>query len=371
MDEPFFEVKVEGEIFSDLVESVVIEESDAQTDMATIVFDDSNLVLSDILHEGLTVELDVGRRVIHTVIFRGIITGIRANFVTDGEPKVEIQAMDSLIQLSFEPKTKRWWNKPISTIVLEIAGMNGLIPGIIQPTVDTLIDESRPIHQIEETDLAFLLRLARDYDAKLSVAHFPIDTLNFISTRTLVNSPPIPELLMLSTNLREFTASFDAFATMSNKQVVTTDPITGSRVAIPPDPVLIAQDEVAVLEATWIPNSFRLLGLGLGAIRFAKLIAKSAAKRTQLNNYWQDPPRVSGAASRLPVDMGETFGDWSRRLGQIGQGLVRGSILLRPRVNVLIEGCGGRWSGKWYLSEVEHRFDARQRNYTCEFTCTR
>ncbi len=371
MDELFVEVTIEGEVLTDLLESVLVEESDTQTDMAMLTFGNSDLVLSDILHEGLTVEIDLGRQAVHAVIFRGIITGIRATFPTEGEPKVEVQAMDSLILLGFEPKTKRWWNKPISAIVLEIAGMNGLIPGMIQPTVDTLVDESRPLQQIEETDLAFLLRLAKEYDAKLSVAHFPVDTLNFVSTRTLVNSPPIPDLLVWSANLDDFTASFDSFATMSNLQVVTTEPLTGSRVAIPETPALMKEDLAAVAEATWVPAPLRLAQLGLGAIRMTKLIAKSTAKRAQLNKYWQDPPRVSGAASRLPIDLGETFGDWSRRLGQIGQGRAGGSISLRPRVNVLIEGCGGRWSGKWYLSEVKHQINTRQRKYDCEFTCTR
>lgn len=372
IDELFVEVKIEGELVSDLLEKVQIEESDGQTDMATLTFGNSELILSDILHEGQTVEVDLGRKAIHAVIFRGIITSVRANFTTTGAPTVEVQAMDSLIQLGFESKTKRWWNTTVMQIVQQIAITNGLIPGLVQPTIDTLVAESRPLQQIEETDLAFLLRLAKDYDAKLFVEHFPVDTLNFVSTRTLVESPPVPEPLIFFVNLQEFTASFDAFATMGSKQVVTTDPLTGTRVAIPEEPVLVAEEKAAVaLAASWVPDPLKLLRLGLGAIRLGIISAKSAPKRTQFDSYWKEPARVSGAASRLPSDLGETFGDWSRRLGQTGQGSATGSILLRPCINALFEGCGGRWSGKWYLSEVTHQIDIPQQNYTCEFTCTR
>lgn len=370
-DHLFVEVKVEGEIVSDLLINLQIEESDMKADMATLVFSDHDLILSDILHEGLTVEIDLGMKSAHTIIFRGIITNLKATFPTSGEPTVEVRAMDSLIKLGFKPKTKQWWNTPVMTIVQTIAIANGLIPGLIQPTADTLVTKARPLQQIEETDLAFLLRLAKNYDAKLSVAHFPVDTLHFVSTRTLTNMPPLPELLIFGVNLDDFTAFFDAFATQGNTQMVTTDPLTATRVAIPETAVLALEEKAAVLEAAWVPDPQRLLRLGPGAARIAKLIAKSAIKRSQLNDYWQAPSRVVGAASRMPMDLGRTFGDWSRRFGQTAQGKTQGNILLRPCTNILVKGCGGRWSGQWYLTEVNHQIDVRQKNYVCEFTCTR
>jgi phage protein D len=372
LDRLFVEVKIEGEVVSDLLLNLQVEESDSQTDIATLTFGDSEMILSDIFHEGLTVEVDLGMESLHALVFSGIITGIRATFPTSGEPQLEVQAIENLIQLGFEPKTKQWSNTPIMAIVQEIAMKNGFVPGVIQPTVDTVVMEDRPIQQIAETDLAFLLRLAKDYDAKLAVTHLPIETLNFVSSKTLVSTPPIvPNSLIWGANLTEFTTSFDAFAPQRNKQIVTTDPLTASQVAIPEDPVLEMEEQTAVLDAVWMPDSVRLLRLGLGAVRMAKITAKSAAKRAQLNDYWQAPSRVAGAASRLPVDLGETFGDHARRLGQTGQGKAEGNCFLHPQTNVMVEGVSGRWSGKWYVAEVTHQVDVQQRNYTCEFTCTR
>jgi phage protein D len=370
-DRLFLEVKIEGEVVTDLLDSMQVEESDTQTNMATLVFGDSELILSDILHEGQTIEIDLGYASVHGVIFRGIITSLRATFPTDREPQVEVQALENLIQLGFEPKTKQWRNKSISMIVQEIALENGLMAGVIQPSADSLVNEERPCQQIAESDLAFLLRLAEDYDAKISVSHIPVDTLNFVSTKSLVESPPLPDWLVWGANLEDFTASFDAFAVQGNRQLVTTDPMTASRVTIPADPVLALEEKSALAESQWTPDSFRLIRLGLGAFRLSELMAKSAAKRAQLNDYWQAPARVAGAASRFPSDLGETFGDWSRRLGQSGQGKTNGNILLRPGSNILVQGCGGRWSGTWYLAEVKHQVNMQQHDYICEFTCTR
>jgi phage protein D len=189
MSEIFFRVTVEGEDVSDLLERLEVEESDTQADMATLTFANRSLVLADILQEGLMVEIDLGRQDAHALIFRGIMTGIRPGFPSQGLPKVEVQAMDSLIQLGLQPKTRRWWNTSVAQIVRDIAQFNGLGLGDIEPTEDALIDEMRPYHQIEETDLAFLLRLGRDYDSKLYVEHSDQDTLNFVSTRRLNSSP--------------------------------------------------------------------------------------------------------------------------------------------------------------------------------------
>ena len=367
MDDIFYCVEIERENVSDLVESFEVEKSDRQASMATLVFGDSDLVLSDILHEGLDVAIDLGRRSAHTTIFRGIVTGIRANFLARGEPQIEVQAMDNLIALGFEPKTKRWWNTPISQIVRDIALQNKLRPGEIEPEADTLMDQDHPHHQLEETDLAFLLRLAKAHDSKLYIKHHPeIDSLNFVSTRKLFEEEPIEEPLIFNANLEEFSPALDSSATGRPAVLVTTDPLTGETIA--PDGGIEPLDPS---EALWMPDTDRLARLGEGAVRLAGLIAKTAPKRLQVADFGMRPPREVGAPSRPKSDRSLTLGDRSRRLGQTAQGQAAGSVMLRPHRRVKVEGCGGRWSGHWYLAEVRHRVDLAQRTFTSSFTCTR
>jgi hypothetical protein len=99
MDEVFLSAKVEGEEVTDLLELIAVEENDSRADLATLTFGDSHLVLADILHEGLSVEVDLGRSDAHALILRGMIVGIRAYFPSRGRAQVEVQAVDSLIQL--------------------------------------------------------------------------------------------------------------------------------------------------------------------------------------------------------------------------------------------------------------------------------
>jgi hypothetical protein len=365
MDGLFVSVKVEGEEVGDLLEFLVIEESDSQADLATLTFGDSYQVLSDVLHEGLSVEIDLGREEAHALLFRGAIIGIRAMFPYRGQATVEIQALDSLIQLNYQPRTRRWWNTTVSQIVRDIAIANSLLPGDIEPSEDSLIEESRPRQQVEETDLAFLHRLAQDYDCKLYVEHGSgPDTLNFVSTQSLLDAEPIEETLTANVNLVDFIASYDTFATAPEIRLVATDPETGDRIEI-------STDLVSPTDAQWTPDPERIAQTGAGVARLTRLITLAASKRSRLREFWRIPPRMVGAPARSLDDPSGTLGDSSRRLGQSASGQARGSIWLRPRRRVAIEGYGGRWSGDWYLARVRHEMDLRQRNYMSSFVCTR
>lgn len=365
MDGLFISVKIEDEEVGDLLELLVVEESDSQADLATMTFGDSYQVLSDILHEGLSVEIDLGREDAHALLFRGAIIGVRAMFPSQGQALVEIQAIDSLTQLNYQPRTKRWWNTTVSQIVRDIAMVNRLVPGDIQPSEDFLIEESRPRQQVEETDLAFLHHLAQDYDCKLYVEHEQRrDLLNFVSTLSLLNAQPIEQTLRANVNLIDFMASYDTFATAPEMRLVATDPQTGDRLEI-------SSDLISLGDGQWTPDLRRIAQTGAAATRLSRLITRSASKRARLRDFWRIPPRIAGAASRPLDDSSGTFGDLSRRLGQSGKGRARGSIWLRPRRRVLIEGYGGRWSGDWYLARVRHEMDLSQRSYISSFVCTR
>jgi hypothetical protein len=363
-DSVYCTVKIEGEDVSDLVTRLQLEESDSLADQARITFGDGDLVLSDVLHEGLAVEIDLGRPDEHAVVFRGVVTGVSANFPARGQPTVELTAADSLILLSMKAQTKRWWNTSVSGIVGQIASANGLLAGTISPGDDELVQDAHPLQQVAETDLAFLNRLAHDYDAKLYVDHSgPTDSLNFVSTQSLVQAAPIEQKLVFNGSLAEFRAMFDAFATAGEEALVSTDPQTG-------DPVKLSETLLGPTDSTWTPDPARIARLGGGG-RIATILAKSAAKKAKLTDYWRVPPREAGAPSRPSSDKSRTLGDRTRRLGQTGRGRALGSIWLKPRVRVTIEGYGGRWSGPWYVSRARHQLELPARTYVTSFLCVR
>ena len=363
----FYQVMVKRDGYADTEVSpylthLQVEESDHEVDLASLTLQDSGLVQSEmaILQPGSLVEIDLGYQDAHTLIFRGYITSIRSTMMAQGEPQLAIQAMDSLIRLGLNPKTRSWRNTTVSQIVRDIASASGFQPDDIDPAEDAALqDPLRPYSQIEETDLALLLRLGQDYDSRLYVEHRDnFDTLNFVSTRKLLEAKPIEESLGFNSNMAEFSPSIDAFAAIPEQRLVTTDPRTG-------EVVTVTQNLVQPADTEWEPDLARLARIGA---EVTGGISKSISSSPM---FWQQPPRKVGVAARDVSDRAGTFGDWSRRLGQTAQGRARGSMWLRPRRRVRIEGCGGRWSGDWYLAQVQHQMNVRNRDYSCSFSCTR
>jgi hypothetical protein len=386
MSNLYYCLEVEGENLSDLIAGFRIEESDSQAGMATLTLRDSHLVLSNLLQEGLNVEIELGRREAHAPIFRGMITSIRPTFPSRGEPQLEVEVMDSLIRLGLRPQTRIWQGKTIGEIVGEIARNNHLCPGRIHlgEGRDRQIEADRPLMQIEETDLAFLYRLAQDYDCKLYVDHqISGDKLNFISTRHILESDPIATPLAFNDNLEEFSVTLDVFAIGARPtELITTDLLSADR--LPPEtaetPVIPAAGSPAELasagqlvatHAACVPDVERLARLGQAIERLSRLAIRFRARPTQREEAWPTPARLAGAPSRLSGDDSGTYGDASRIRGQTAQGKATGSIWLHPCQQVRVEGYGGCWSGNWYLTQVEHQLDLEERNYTCSFTCTR
>jgi phage protein D len=358
-------VKIEGEDVTDLVRSLELEESDSLADVVSLTLGDHNLVLGDVVHEGLSLEVDLGRPDEHAVVFRGLVTGVATDLPGRHDPTVEVVAADSLIALSLRAHTKRWWNTPVSGIVREIALANSLLPGRIEPEEDALVGEFAPEQQVEETDLAFLNRLAGRFDSKVFAEHTgATDSLSFVSTRKLLEAEAVDQRLVFNANVADFRAGFDAYATAGAAHVVSTDPQTGKTVDL-------AEQLLVPTEAAWIPDPARIARLGEGAARVSTLLARAAAKRARVSEFWRVPPRVAGAPARVQTDRSLTLGDRSRRLGQSARGRAAGSILLRPRTRVRVEGAGGRWSGLWYVARVRHELDLARRTYLTSFLCTR
>ncbi len=361
----FCAVTVQGQELTDYVARLEVEESDSRADVARILFGDSQLVLCDVLHEGLTVEIDLGRSDEHAVVFRGVATSVTSQFPHVGSPTVELVAEDSLIRLALEPRTKRWSNTSVSAIVQQVAAANGLLPGTIAPGDDAVFTDRQPAQQVAETDLAFLERLALDSDSKLYVDHSgPVDSLNLVSTQSLLAAAPLEQSLEFNSTLVDFRASFDAWAADPEEHLVTTDPDSGERVTV--DERLAESGDT-----TWTPDPARIARLGDGATRIAALIASAAPVRAQLTDLWRIPARDAGAPARPASAHTRVHGDRLRRRGQTGRGRASGSIWLRPRARVEIVGYGGRWSGTWYLARVRHRLDLLTRSYESSFVSVR
>lgn len=341
MSDLYYCLEVEGENLSDLIAGFRIEESDSQAGLATLTLRDSNLVLSNLLQEGLQVEIELGRREAHAPLFRGTIAGIRPSFPSRGEPQVEVEVMDSLIRLGLRPQTRLWQNKTISQIVRAIAEAHSFRPDEIEleEDKDITIQEERPLLQVEETDLAFLFRLARDYDCKLYIDHqISGDRLNFISTSSILQSDPIETPLVFNDNLEEFSVTLDVFSTGASPiELITTELLSGNRLPQEEEGAPSTSAAEATTESTserqlvatssaWIADLERIARAGEGAERLSRMRVQFTARHPRVAAAWPVSPRLAGAPSRFSSDRSGTYSDSSRRLGQTAQGRAAGSI---------------------------------------------
>ncbi|MFF1321258.1 phage late control D family protein [Streptomyces chartreusis] len=359
-------VRIAGQDAGNLVSQVEVEESDQSADLATLTFHDRSLALPDILHEGLPVEIDLGSRGAHALLFRGTITSVRCGFARLGAARVVVEALDGLAGLALVPRTRRWWNTTLGGVIREIALAHGMPPGRVALVEDPVFDADRPLQQVEETDLALLHRLAGAYDCKVWVDHSgPRDRLAFVATRTLLADPPIDQQLVHNLNVLDLETTFDAFATDPARRLVTTDADTGDRIEA-------RETSVTAADTGWVPDRVRLTALGKGGSEWAAAVLLAGAPvRAGLTERWRTRERPAGAASRPASDPALVPGDRARLRGQTASGRAAGSVLLQPRRRVGLSGFGGRWSGDWYLARVRHEVDVAARSYTTAFTARR
>ena len=97
-------------------------------------------------------------------IFRGVITGLEAEFIESSPPELLVLAEDRLQQARMDRRTELYRDMSVADIVSQIAQRLSL-----QPQVSGLSASSGNWVQLNESDLAFLRRLLRQFDADMQV----------------------------------------------------------------------------------------------------------------------------------------------------------------------------------------------------------
>lgn len=358
---PYVDLTIEGVPLSGRVSTVTLEESDSGADQANISLIDGEGVLADVLQEGMEVALDLGSFSLHAQVFRGLLTRLSATYSTAGN-RLEIEAHDALIRMNGVPCTRAFRQTDLASIVQQLARCAALQIGRIDILDPPQFSALRPCQQVEETDLAFLNRLAREFDCRMYIDHDGGDTLHFVSTERLLEADAIESALVLGQNLSELEASVEAFAAGRTLRLVTTDQESGQR---------IESLQAFRKRESWTPDVKRLAMVGPESGKLMSLFLKGGERREQALRAWGEVPREVGSPSGKLSDMQQGRGNAARVTGLTARGQADGDILLRPRRCVMVHGCGGRWSGSWYLAKVTHELNLSERDYRCSFVCTR
>jgi phage protein D len=252
-------------------------------------------------------------------IFRGLVSGLEADFPRDGAPELVVLAEDVLQKARLARRTAVHKDVSISDLAGRVAQQLGLRPVVTgyRAKVGTWV-------QWNESDLAFLRRLLRRYDGDLQVVGAELH----VSPRPEVSRGTID--LELHGQLRRARALADLAHQVTEVTVSGWDPVQGKRVSsrstgAQPGPGA-GRTGAQVLRDVFGPRSEHVDDVVVTTDEEARAVADAAFDRAARGFV-----RVEATAEGNPA--------------------------LRVGSRVRLSGLGGRFDNDYYVRRACHRFD--------------
>lgn len=267
-------------------------------------------------------------------VFDGRIMALEANFPEGQAPELNVLAEDRFQDLRMTRRTRTFANVSDADVITQIANEHGLSPDVSVngPTYKVLA-------QINQSDLAFLRERARAIDAELWMEGRTLKA----QARASRNGGTLK--MTRGNKLREFSVLAD----LAHQRTSVT--ATGWDVSSKSSLQHEATDSVLGGEINGDTSGASVLNSAFGA-------RKESIVHTV--------PLTSQEARAEA----ETFFKMSARRFVVGRGVADPDSQLRVGNYVDVQGLGPLFSGKYYVSEVRHRFDGIN-GLRSEFTAER
>ena len=359
--------------------SFTIEEDSGKPDQLVINISDPYKVFGHALQEGVEIEVDLGRIDDHSVIFRGHIYRVEGDFPKDVVPSLKVIAYDSSVKMGL-CKHNRQLTGTLETIINTITEDYSSYFDTNKTAIHlSAVPEFKGngIRQQEETDLAFLLRLAQTYGCEFYVD--PAEqksVLHFESHSHIMAMDPSVIVSHGRCGAANRLLSFKADADVSNIQLPRVfsgvDFATGERV----EQEMQNKEEGAKIEDTAFEENLAAFRKEnpLKAVQLDSLI-NAAEEDSQLQNTLREE---LGGVQRQATPCFTTAADLGVRAanrfstsihGMRASGTTVGNHRIHAQATLKIADVGGRFSGTWYLSKVRHVLD--NQGYQTDFECQR
>lgn len=354
--------------------SLSVEEDTLQPGMLTVTVDDPYKVLSHALQEGMEIQVDVGTIDDHSIIFRGTIYKVQADFPKDGIPTLKLLAHDKSMKMGLRKRNRAWVEKSLETIVQEIAQEYFEITNIEIDLKGNPEFLGNGIRQQNETDLAFLHRMANSYGCQLYVESTEEgDYFRFLSQYSIMNSDPEISLYHGRTKTAQRLLRFKPSSDISNIQLPRIfsgiNYETGEKTEI-----VSSENEQSVQnEDTFFDENLTEFYFH-DPIRAEKLQSLLAAASTvqemirmELGETESQNVSTFTSEEELAVWAENQFS--TSLLGMRAEGSAVGNQRIRAQSTIDVGDVGSRFSGTWYLSQVRHVVNGE--GYYTEFQCQR
>ena len=374
----FYRVSINAEGVSyDLsqdLSSFTIEEDSTKPDQITIQVSDPFKVFSHALQEGMEVEVDLGTVEDHSMVFRGRIHKVEGDFPQEGVPTVRLLAQDRSMLMGLRRRNRSWADVSLSDIVSQIAE-DCFDPRHI--AVNLMGDprfEGNGIRQQDETDLAFLLRLAARYGCEMFVtADEDGDTLHFEAQYHIMDVEPEVTLYHGRCGIPNRLLRFQADSDVSNVQLPRVlsgiEYESGERTEV----TTASVDEVGETEDRFFDENLAEFGSRYPerAAQLGLLLSTAEAVqqgvREELGSVEREATLAFTTQDDLRVRAENQFSTSIH--GMRASGTAIGNHRIHAQVAIEIADVGGRFSGTWYLSQVRHTLN--DQGYQTEFQCQR
>ena len=254
-------------------------------------------------------------------IFEGIVTAVESSFPEAGTPTICVYAEDALFRARLARRTRVFEDVTLEDLAREVARAAGL-----KPRMEGYFTEQIDVRaQINESDLAFLRRVALRYDAELQV----IDGALYLRPSTDFRRDAALELTM-TRELRSARALADLAHQVTEVTASGFDAKQGQRFAV----------------------SSRVDDLGPGTGRpGVDVLKKGLGERAEHLGHLQTQDEAEARAL-----VNSAYRHRARRFVQVSA-VAEGNPEIRVGRHVKLLGLGRRFDNTYVVCRAVHRFD--------------
>lgn len=261
-------------------------------------------------------------------LFRGLVTGLEAEFPEAAPPELLILAEDQLQLARMTRRSQTYRDMSVAAIAREVAGRLGL-----QAEVTALTSSSGTWVQLNESDLAFLRRLLRRFDADLQIVEGRLQVA------------PVSEVQRRGIEMEMFfdlrSVRFVADLAHQVSQVTCSgyNPLTGQGV------------------------SGRSTGLNLGPGRGRRgfdVLRQALGERSEHVGH------IPVSSDEEAQSLADTVFDRRARSFVRAEGSAAGHPSIRVGSHLLLRGVSPRFENTYYVVSTHHRYDVQQ-GYRTDF----
>jgi hypothetical protein len=341
---PYLKLMWNGTDASDFARVVEVEDDDRLTDRAQIEFE--GFVAGATLADQQKVTVEIGWQGEHAVIFEGLITQVQDLAGANGVHRTRVTALDLSSKMNITAVPHTWNDSTLTDHITQLVTPYGIAIKTVEANPDPTLTPQHPITATAQTDLVFLQELGRRYGCRCFVEYNDGKSqFYFVSETTLMAASAAGLLVWCDGgvgHLRTINYRRGAGQAPPSITATATDPTSGQPATTAPDPPA-TPDAIAV-----DPTMASRADPGyVGAVATA-----AAATETHADHV------PSSTAAGLPSSPDRasqvTRRDTTAPLGFSGEGTATGTIMLRAKSLVTIQGIAPWAAGDWYVRRAVH-----------------